>query len=344
MEAVEKKATQKTPLDAEQICNDWEIDRNVGYDATTAYLLSLKNFEILEDEEVKELSKRILEKGDLEARNKLIQHNLRLVIKIAKGYYKSWMTLSFLDLIQEGNIGLMHAAEQYDYRFGYRFSTYATWWIKQAVMRGIQNQGRIVRIPVHAHELWHKIKKAQTDFHKYNGRQPTNKELTEALGISEEQVKTALGRMQGAPGYEKSMAQLDAPGFVDKDGGTEGSDLHERTPDISSPTPEQLVEAREELQLACKRLKAVARLVRVVLTERDSLIFKMRYGIDDFSNPKTLEEVGKAVSLTRERVRQIQVRIWKKLNALGVKQNDAMFSQELERIQVLEKLTGEKAR
>lgn len=334
-----KEITEEQPEEWER----WQLDTP---DAVERYFLSIGKFPLLSDKEVEELSKRILEKGDTEARNKLVQHNLRLVVKVARQFYVPNRPVpDLMDLFQVGNLGLTRAAELYDYRFGVKFSTFAYWWIKQSVMRTIRDQANIVRIPVHAHELWSKFRKAKRDFVALNGgKEPNPKDLAEVLGIPLEDVEIQLFKMKSTPGYEKPMAELDAPHRMGKsDTEKEGSSVYETTPDQSRLNPEQMALAKDELSEACKRVKMISRLVKLVVGERDRVIFEMRYGFDGSGEPKTLEEVGQKFLISRQRVLQIQIKIWKKLEGLGVKQNDAWLERELWRIQTLENLVGEPA-
>jgi RNA polymerase primary sigma factor len=226
--------------------------------------------------------KRLVRDGHA-ATEQFVNANLRLVVSIAKKYQSPEMPL--LDLVQEGNIGLMHAVEKFDWRKGFKFSTYATWWIRQAIGRGIDNTGRMVRLPVHAGDRIRRVVRVRSDLEGRLGRQPSASELAEELQMSEEDVVTVLQ-------YVIEPVSLAMP--VGADGDTELADV---VTDSGSPSPFDVV-ARSMLVGEVDRLLSG-------LEDREREILRLRYGLDR-GEPRTLEEVGDVMHLTRERIRQIE--------------------------------------
>ena len=251
-------------------------------DSVRLYLKEISNYPLLSPEEEEELAKRI-EAGDSYARDRLAQSNLRLVVNIAKRYKNS--SMSFLDLIQEGNIGLMRAVDKFDYRKGFRFSTYATWWIRQAISRAINDQSRTIRMPVHQCEQVNRIKRVSRKLSLELGRDATTQDLADALDMSEAQVVKTLK-------YAQDAVSLDTLVGEDKD-----SALSDYIRDETSPQPEETIVASS--------LRDALLDVLSCLTEREEQILRMRFGLDD-DNPRTLDDVGKVFGLTRERIRQIE--------------------------------------
>ena len=244
--------------------------------------------------------RRLVRQGD-EATETFVKANLRLVVSIAKKYQTTDVPL--LDLVQEGNLGLMHAVEKFDWRKGFKFSTYATWWIRQAITRGIANTGRTVRLPVHAGELLNRVTKSRARLEMHLGRRPTIAEVAADLGFEEYRVVEIIG-------YASEPLSLSEP--LRSDGEREIGDLVE---DHSAVSP---FEAAAASLLAGE----VAKLM-VVLDDRERAILQLRFGLDR-GEPRTLDEVGVHFNLTRERIRQIEARAMAKLRhpALDMSSHD----------------------
>jgi RNA polymerase primary sigma factor len=254
----------------------------VTTDALQMFLNELRHYPLLSAREETELAKRI-ERGDLEAKEKLINSNLRLVVSLAKKYPTYDLTL--LDLIQEGIFGLVRAAEKFDWRKGYKFSTYATFWIRQAIQRGIENRARTIRIPSHVGIRQRKIAKAESDLKAKLGREPTDEELAKATDLK-------LSHLQEAREAMRTVISLDRP--------IGGAD--EETP-FGSLLPTEDAGPDEEVAVSLEQ-EAVRRAV-MQLPERQQLVVKMRYGIDG-EEPKHLSETGRVLGISAERVRQIE--------------------------------------
>ena len=253
------------------------------------YLREIRQVPLLTHDEEIEYAKKAYE-GDEEASQKLIESNLRLVVSIAKKHTNRGLKL--LDLIQEGNIGLMKAVEKFEYTKGYKFSTYATWWIRQAITRAIADQGRTIRIPVHMIETINKIKKESRIYLQETGKDASPEILAERLGMEVEKIK-AIQEMNQEP------ISLETPV-----GSEEDSELGDFVEDQKTTSPYEATNRailREELDGVLK-----------TLSPREEKVLRYRYGLDD-SSPKTLEEVGKIFNVTRERIRQIEVKALRKL-------------------------------
>ena len=258
-------------------------------DSVKMYLREIGTVNLLSQEEEVELAKKV-DDGDEIAKQKLINANLRLVVSIAKKY--TGQGLLFLDLIQEGNTGLIRAAEKFDYRKGFKFSTYATWWIKQGITRAIADQSRTIRVPVHMVETIYKVKKVSRILMQELGRRPTDEEVSEKTGISLENIVSIRK-------YSQIPLSLEMP-IGDEDSSQLGDFIEDKNFDSpDSITMRKLL--REELQDSMG-----------ILTEREQMILKLRFGFDD-GRPRTLEEVGKVYNVTRERIRQIEEKALRKL-------------------------------
>lgn len=264
-------------------------DESVMLDGIKAYLKSIGNHPRLTLEEEQELSRRA-KTGDKAAVNKLIESNLLLVVSIAKKYYGCGLPL--LDLIQEGNIGLITAANKYDGEKGFRFSTYATYWIRQAISRALGEQSRTIRIPANMIDLLNKIKKATVELTQSLNRQPTDEELAEKLGVEVDKVQAALDIAQVS-------SSLDTP--IDDEGETSMGDLIADTK-ASNVGDDLIKEANSQIIEG----------VLSTLSNREAEIIRMRFGIGR-DRPMTLEEVGTHYGLSRERIRQVETKALRKL-------------------------------
>ena len=258
-------------------------------DPVKVYLKEIGSFPLLSLEEEVELAERIL-KGDDIAKKKLAEANLRLVVSIAKRYVGRGML--FLDLIQEGNLGLIKAVEKFDHTKGFKFSTYATWWIRQAITRAIADQARTIRIPVHMVETINKVKKVQSQLLHKNGQEPSVEDLAEELDMPQEKVREILKVAQEPISLESPIGE------------EEDSHLGDFIPDSDAPVPEEA--ATHAL------LKEQLAEVLATLTPREAKVLSLRFGIED-GRPRTLEEVGKEFNVTRERIRQIEAKALRKL-------------------------------
>jgi RNA polymerase primary sigma factor len=261
-------------------------------DSLRLYLRSIGKVPLLTAEEEVSLAKRI-ERGDMQAKQHMVEANLRLVVSIAKGYLGRGLT--FLDLIQEGSLGLIRAVEKFDYRRGYKFSTYATWWIRQAVTRAIADKGRTIRIPVHMVEKLNKVVHVERQLVQALGREPSPEEIASELECSVREVRDILRMSQQPVSLEKPI------------GDEEESELGDFVEDQMAESPFEL--ASENLRKENVR-KALA-----ALPSREREVIEMRFGLAG-GRPRTLEEVGRAFNVTRERIRQIENHTLKKLESL----------------------------
>jgi RNA polymerase primary sigma factor len=234
------------------------------------------------------LAKRI-ERGDAEAKAQMIQSNLRLVVSIAKNYRNQG--LPFLDLIQEGTLGLIRAVEKFDWRRGFKFSTYATWWIRQAVARALADKGRTIRMPVHIVERMQKINRAERSLWTQLGREPTLDEIADEASLTPQQVVEVRAAARASTSLDAPVGDQDDAVFGDFVAGDE-------------PLPEETVEVRMRRQALRSALAS--------LPEREREVVTLRYGIDG-REPRTLEEIGRCLGLTRERVRQIELESLRRL-------------------------------
>ncbi len=258
-------------------------------DPVRIYLKDIGRVPLLTPDEESELAQRILEGND-DASQRLVEANLRLVVSIAKRYLGRGM--QFLDLIQEGNLGLMKAVEKFDHTKGFKFSTYATWWIRQAITRAIADQARTIRIPVHMGETINKIKKASSQLLHENGREPTIEEIAEYINTPIEKVREAIRASQEPVSLETPIGE------------EEDSHLGDFIPDESALTPQEAA--------AQALLKEQLNSVLSTLTPREEKVIRLRFGLDD-GRPRTLEEVGDEFEVTRERIRQIEAKALRKL-------------------------------
>ena len=265
-------------------------------DSVQMYLKEIGRTPLLSSEEEKELAKKI-EKGDEEARNKFIRANLRLVVSIAKRYVNRSPNLSILDLIQEGNNGLMRAVEKFDYRRGFKFSTYAHWWIRQAITRALADQSRTIRIPVHMVETISKYTQAKRRLFQELGREPLPEEISIEMNIS-------LEKVHHIQKISQDVISLESPVGDDE----EDSFIGDFIQDEKNLTPSQTAAQA----LLREKIKAIL----VDLTPREQKILNMRFGLEDGVS-HTLEEVGKEFGVTRERIRQIEAKALGRIKAHG---------------------------
>ncbi|CDF58053.1 RNA polymerase sigma factor RpoD [Thermobrachium celere] len=258
-------------------------------DPVRMYLKEIGKVPLLSAEEEIELAKKI-EQGDQEAKKKLAEANLRLVVSIAKRYVGRGML--FLDLIQEGNLGLLKAVEKFDYRKGYKFSTYATWWIRQAITRAIADQARTIRIPVHMVETINKLIRVSRQLLQELGREPTAEEIAKEMDMEEDKVREILKIAQEPISLETPIGE------------EEDSHLGDFIPDDDAPAPAEAA--------AYTMLREQLMDVLDTLTPREEKVLRLRFGLDD-GRARTLEEVGKEFKVTRERIRQIEAKALRKL-------------------------------
>ncbi len=258
-------------------------------DPVRMYLKEIGRVPLLTAEEEVELAKR-MEMGDREAKQRLIESNLRLVVSIAKRYVGRGM--AFLDLIQEGNMGLIKAVEKFDYRKGYKLSTYATWWIRQAITRAIADQARTIRIPVHMVETINKLVRTSRELVQELGREPTAEEIAEKMGITPEKVREIQKIAQEPVSLETPIGE------------EEDSHLGDFIEDVDALAPDEAASyllLREQIEEVLSGLN-----------DREQRVLRLRFGLDD-GRPRTLEEVGREFGVTRERIRQIEAKALRKL-------------------------------
>ena len=280
--------TEEDEVDVENL--DLSIPDSISIeDPVRMYLKEIGKVPLLSAEEEIELAKR-MELGDQEAKKRLAEANLRLVVSIAKRYVGRGML--FLDLIQEGNLGLIKAVEKFDYRKGYKFSTYATWWIRQAITRAIADQARTIRIPVHMVETINKLIRVSRQLLQELGREPTPEEIAEEMNMPVDRVREILNISQEPVSLETPIGE------------EEDSHLGDFIQDDNVPVPADAA--------AFTLLKEQLVEVLGTLTEREQKVLRLRFGLDD-GRARTLEEVGKEFNVTRERIRQIEAKALRKL-------------------------------
>jgi RNA polymerase primary sigma factor len=286
---VERAPDKRRGRKAKQI--DFRPDMTT--DSLQLFLKDIGKVRLLTAQEEVDLAKRI-ERGDLDAKQKMVESNLRLVVSIAKNYRNQG--LPFLDLIQEGTLGLVRAAEKFDYRKGFKFSTYATWWIRQAIARALADKARTIRIPVHVVEKLNKIGRAERKLVTELGREPTADEIAEVTGIDPEEVDSIKRSAQAPVSLEKPVGDEEESEFGQFIADERAESPYERAAEIL--TKEALREALENLSY------------------RERRVLELRYGLGG-EHPRTLDEVGRTFNVTRERIRQIENQSLKKLQSLA---------------------------
>ena len=291
VDVIDEEIDQELPKSGEELI---PIENTVNDvvnidDPVRMYLKEIGKVPLLTAEQERDLAIRMGE-GDEEAKRQLAEANLRLVVSIAKRYVGRGML--FLDLIQEGNLGLIKAVEKFDYKKGYKFSTYATWWIRQAITRAIADQARTIRIPVHMVETINKLIRVSRQLLQQLGRDPQPDELAKAMGISEDKVREIMKIAQEPVSLETPIGE------------EEDSHLGDFIPDDDAPAPAEAA--------AFTLLKEQLMDVLDTLTPREEKVLKLRFGLDD-GRARTLEEVGKEFQVTRERIRQIEAKALRKL-------------------------------
>jgi RNA polymerase primary sigma factor len=284
LERTSRRRKAKTQLD---------LRPDMTTDSLQLFLKDIGKVRLLTAQEEVDLAKRI-ERGDLDAKQKMVESNLRLVVSIAKNYRNQG--LPFLDLIQEGTLGLVRAAEKFDYRKGFKFSTYATWWIRQAIARALADKARTIRIPVHVVEKLNKIGRAERKLVTELGREPTPEEIAEVTGIEPEEVDSIKRSAQAPVSLEKPVGDEEESEFGQFIADERAESPYERAAEIL--TKEALREALENLSY------------------RERRVLELRYGLGG-EHPRTLDEVGRTFNVTRERIRQIENQSLKKLQSLA---------------------------
>jgi RNA polymerase primary sigma factor len=291
--ALEELQIEVVAPEAEEEEQPAEQAREVSTDALQLFLKDIGKVDLLTAAQEVELAKRI-ERGDHGAKQEMVEANLRLVVSIAKKYRNQG--LPFLDLIQEGTIGLVRAAEKFDYRKGFKFSTYATWWIRQAVARALADKARTIRMPVHVVEKLNKIVRSERKLRAELGREPTAIEIGRDLDLTGEEVEHIRRSAQTPVSLEKPVGDEDE------------SEFGHFITDENLPLPD------EEAEITMR--KETLRKILGTLSSRERQVLELRYGLDG-QHPRTLDEVGRTFNVTRERIRQIENQSLKKLRALA---------------------------
>lgn len=283
---VSEDKLDNAPHDVDKLLNQEGVSVD---DPVRMYLKEIGKVDLLSADKELELAIR-MSNGDLEAKKQLVEANLRLVVSIAKRYVNRGMF--FLDLIQEGNLGLMKAVEKFEYSKGFKFSTYATWWIRQAITRAIADQARTIRIPVHMVETINKVLRVSRQLLQELGRDPTDEEISEEMGLPIDKVREILKIAQEPISLEMPIGE------------EEDSHLGDFIADDNTPAP---ADAASYMMLREQLLEVLH-----TLTPREESVLKLRFGLED-GRPRTLEEVGRVFDITRERIRQIEAKALRKL-------------------------------
>ena len=307
------------------------------YDVIARYYKEIGKHRLLTFAEEQELGRRILEERDLDARNELVEHNLRLVVSIAKWYTKRSAHLSLPDLIQEGNLGVIKAAEKFDYTQGYKFSTYATWWIRQSITRALLDQSLTIRIPVHVLELRNKILRAAEIIAGEKKNFPTPRAISNHLGIPISEVKHALYAMNlNAP--VSLDDEVRGRGREDEGGGT----LLELVVDMNTADPAARIEGQQELEAVYRDLEIIFTAVKAMRGDpkRNLAVFKDMSGLNPDGRKKTMEEVGQEFGVTKQRIGKILEGIFLQLAYQGIEVDQEALKDYFWRIRELEKFTS----
>jgi RNA polymerase primary sigma factor len=300
--AKESEALQEDLELRDEDLSGWGEARRLD-DSVELWMQRLRESPLLTEEEEIELAKRV-EQGDEEAVRRMVEANLRLVVSVAKKYRRTHNTVfSLSDLIQEGNIGLIRAVRKFDYRKGFRFSTYATYWIRQAITRALSDQSRAIRLPVYMMDMVNKLQRTMSEMTQELGRRPTVEELAERMGMTEKQVNQILMNVPETYSLDEPVGDEDS------------SELMDFIEDNTAPAPERVA--------ANALLREMLEQALGLLDEREQAVLRMRFGLDD-GNERTLEEVGVRFNLTRERIRQIEMRALDKLRASGLIPSDLL--------------------
>jgi RNA polymerase primary sigma factor len=292
-QALEELQIEVVAAADEEAADQWESDQEISTDALQLFLKDVGKVDLLTAAQEVELAKRI-ERGDHRAKQEMVEANLRLVVSIAKRYRNQG--LPFLDLIQEGTIGLVRAAEKFDYRKGFKFSTYATWWIRQAVARALADKARTIRMPVHVVEKLNKIVRSERKLRAELGREPLAAEIATDLDLTTDEVDQIRRTAQSPVSLEKPV------------GDEEESEFGHFITDETAPLPDEQAEVTMRKETLEKILST--------LSQRERRVLELRYGLNG-EHPRTLDEVGRAFNVTRERIRQIENQSLKKLRALA---------------------------
>jgi RNA polymerase primary sigma factor len=290
---LEEMQIEVVAVEVEEEPEEVPVAREVSTDSLQLFLKDIGKVDLLTAAQEVELAKRI-ERGDHRAKQEMVEANLRLVVSIAKKYRNQG--LPFLDLIQEGTIGLVRAAEKFDYRKGFKFSTYATWWIRQAVARALADKARTIRMPVHVVEKLNKIVRSERKLRAEFGREPTSEEIATDLDLSLEEVEQIRRSAQTPVSLEKPV------------GDEEESEFGHFLTDENVPLPDEAADVTMR--------KETLRKILGTLSHRERRVLELRYGLDG-QHPRTLDEVGRTFNVTRERIRQIENQSLKKLRALA---------------------------
>ncbi len=300
--AADEDDAEELPPPPEDI-NEPDVDeeeerQSIFDDSVKLYLQRLSKLSLATREEELDFAARA-KAGDPEAKQALVEANLRLVVSIAKKYTNRG--LLFLDLIQEGNLGLLRSVEKFNYELGYKFSTYSTWWIRQAITRALAEQSRVIRIPVHIMEIVNKVRKTARTFSQEHGREPTIEEISKASGLLIEKIEEVIRQTQEPVSLGLTVSNK------------EDSTLENFIPDTDAASPEEAV--------VDTLLKEQIESVLSALSDRERRVVQLRFGIDT-GVPRSLEEIGRIMDITRERVRQIEEKALKKLRTAGAHLRD----------------------